>query len=389
MSDELPPDEKKLRRKRINANVMMILGAIMCACALSAGIIALRPGAFPAWMTGRSRAPEPFRPQRPCLVRFAPLDADAFARAGAERRLVLLHLAPSWSREARVMEETTYADPAIAAWLEAGFVAARVDAEERPDLAERYGVGVWPSTVLLAPGGRPLAAAPRLTPKLLRPWADAIAGALRSDPTKEPLLAADVERRYAVVRARPDAAAGPQDPVWGGIHRSTEERAFVLADQAAAVAAGIPGVLDFVEKFLSMPGGGYAASAQGEAALGDGRIEEGFSYFAKDDAARRAVGLPGVDRRVFTAPNALMAAAVLRSRAATPAQKAHARRTVDFLWTRLVKNGKVCRSAGGVCGLAEDRDALAAALIATGRPDRAKQIAPRAASPAPTILKTK
>ena len=380
-------EEQKLRSKRTHALVMMVLGAIMSVCALAAGLIAMNPGVFPSWMTGgwgRRGTPAHRVPGRP-LVEFSEFRPEALASARAQERLVLLHLSPVWSREARVMEETTYADPRTAAWIGANLVAARADADERPDLAYLYGVGAWPTTALIHPDGRPLAGAARLTPKLLLPWAELILATLKREPGKADGFAADARRRLEAVRRRPAASPGPEDPVWGGVHHSSSEHAKTLADQAAAVLSDEGGragrVLSFVERFMALPGGGYAASVSGEVVLGDGRIEEGASYFAKDDAGRRASGLPSVDRRLFSGPNADMARAVLLSKAATPAQKAHAMRTLDFIWTRLVRDGRVRRSPGGIDDWPADQWAVIEAELAAGRPGRARKVFARQDTP--------
>jgi hypothetical protein len=381
-------EEQKLRSKRTHALVMMILGAIMSLCALAAGLIAISPGVFPSWMTGGwgARKAAAYRTPAKALVAFADFYPGTLARARAQRKLVLLHLAPSWSREARLMEETAYADRKTAEWIAANVVAARADAEERPDLAFLYGVGAWPTTALIHPDGRELAGAARLTPKLLLPWAGLIVDTLKADPAKADGLAADARRRLEAVRRRPEPAAGPDDPVWGGVFRAPNEFAKTLADQTGVVlstdAARARRVLGFVEAFMAMPGGGYAASVLGEVELADGRVEEGSSYFAKDDAARRAAGLPYVDRRLFSGPNADMARAVLLSKEATAAQKDHARRTLDFIWTRFVRDGRVSRSAGGLADWPADQWSVIEAELAAGRPERARKVFARQDTPA-------
>lgn len=380
-------EEQKLKSKRTHALVMMILGAIMAACALAAGLIALTPGVFPSWMTGgwgRKDAPAFRIPAKP-LVRFDAFSPGALARAKARRTLVLLHLAPSWSREARLMEETAYADPKTAAWIAANAAATSADPDERPDLAWLYGVGAWPTTALIHPDGRLLAGAARLTPGLFIPWAGLIADSLKADPAKADGFAEDARRRLEAVRRRPAPAPGPDDRIWGGVFHSASEFAKTLPDQAAAAASTdsvrARAALGFVERFMSLPGGGYAAAVMGEVALPDGRIMEGAAYFALDDAGRRAAGLPAVDRRVFSGPNAEMARAVLLSREATPGQKAHARRTLDFVWTRYVKDGRVQRAADGLNDWPEDQWAVVEAELAAGRPDRARKVFARQDTP--------
>jgi len=385
-------DEEKARSKRVHANVMMILGAIMSLCALAAGLIALTPGVFPSWMTGgwgRRETPA-YRVPRKNLVPFVDFYPGALARAKAQRKLVLLHLAPSWSREARIMEETTYADPKTAEWIAANLIATRADADERPDLAYLYRVGAWPTTALVHPDGRALAGAARLTPKLLLPWAGLISDTVKADPAKADGFASDARRRLEAVRRRPEPAPGPDDAVWGGVFRSPSERAKTLADQTMVVLStdGVRAraVLAFVEKFMSLPGGGYASAVMGEVALPDGRVEEGASYFAKDDAGRRASGLPAVDRRLFSGPNADMARAVLLSGAATGTQKAHARRTLDFVWTRYVKDGRVQHAGDGLDDWPADQWSVIEAELAAGRRDRARKVFARQDVPAMRAL---
>lgn len=379
MNDERT-EEEKARSKRVHALVMIVLGVIMSACALAAGLIAMSPGAFPSWMTGAwlRRAEPAYRTPAAPRVAFGEFYPGALAKAKAQNKLVLLHLAPSWSREARLMEETTYADPKTAAWIAETLVPTRADPDERPDLAFLYGVGAWPTTALLDSGGRELAGAARLTPKLLLPWAGLIVDTLAADATKADGFAADARRRLEAVRARPEPPAGPDDPVWGGVYRGPREFAKILPDQAAAVLSGGPErakkTLEFVAAFMTLPGGGYANAVAGEVVQRDGRVEEGFSYFAKDDAARRAAGLPAADRRLFSGPNADMARAVLLSPAATDEQKAHARRTLDFIWTRLTRDGRVSRSAAGLDDWPADQWAVIEAELAAGRPERARRV---------------
>jgi len=201
MSDERT-EEEKARSKRVHALVMIILGAIMSVCALAAGLIAMSPGVFPSWMTGgwgRRQTP-PYRAPASPLVVFGEFYPGALARARTQHKLVLLHLAPSWSREARVMEETTYADAKTAEWIAANLVATRADPDERPDLAYLYGVGAWPTTALIDGEGRLMAGAARLTPKLLLPWAGLISNALTADPAKAAGFAADARKRLEAAR---------------------------------------------------------------------------------------------------------------------------------------------------------------------------------------------
>jgi len=86
-------------------------------------------------------------------VRWLPWGADAFARARAEERPVLLSIAATWCASCREMDRTTYADPDVAGIVNDRFVPIRVDADRRPDISERYTLGGWPTTAFLTAEG--------------------------------------------------------------------------------------------------------------------------------------------------------------------------------------------------------------------------------------------
>ena len=62
---------------------------------------------------------------------------SAFEEARADAKPLLLALVTPWSAECRKMDETTYAEPRIAANVNDSFVPVRVDADRRPDVRER------------------------------------------------------------------------------------------------------------------------------------------------------------------------------------------------------------------------------------------------------------
>jgi uncharacterized protein len=82
---------------------------------------------------------------------------QTFARAERERRPILVNVAAGWCHWCHVMDAEVYSDPAVSTLLDADFVAVRVDADARPDLAERYAAWGWPATALLTPDARPIA----------------------------------------------------------------------------------------------------------------------------------------------------------------------------------------------------------------------------------------
>ena len=92
---------------------------------------------------------------------------EAFNRAQAEDKLILLDLMAVWCHACHVMDQTTYADPRVLALLQANFIAVRVDTDQRPDLEARYRTGGWPTTSLLLPTGEILFQANSLEPEVM------------------------------------------------------------------------------------------------------------------------------------------------------------------------------------------------------------------------------
>src|SRR5689334_13009258 len=89
----------------------------------------------------------------PIGVAWQPWSGAAFARARDEQKPVLLSISAAWCHSCHEMDRTSYADPEIAAFINDRFVPIRVDADDRPDISERYSLGGWPTTAFLTAGG--------------------------------------------------------------------------------------------------------------------------------------------------------------------------------------------------------------------------------------------
>jgi len=77
----------------------------------------------------------------------------AFARAREERKPILLSISANWCHGCGVMDRVSYADPAVASVIAAGFVPIRVNADRRPDINDRYNLDGWPTTACLTASG--------------------------------------------------------------------------------------------------------------------------------------------------------------------------------------------------------------------------------------------
>ncbi len=96
-------------------------------------------------------------------VQWYPWGQEAFARARATDRPILLSIGYSACHWCHVMAHESFENPDIAALMNEHFVNIKVDREERPDLDAIYmqavqaitGSGGWPMTVFLTPDGTP------------------------------------------------------------------------------------------------------------------------------------------------------------------------------------------------------------------------------------------
>ena len=133
-------------------------------------------------------------------IDWQPWSDTIFERAQAAHKLVLLDLGAGWCHWCHVMDEVTYADPAVVALLREKYLAVRVDQDTRPDLANRYEDYGWPATIVFKWDGSELAKRSGYLPP--KPMASMLE-AFVDDPTPGPSVAPE-----PVVRAVGDAALG-------------------------------------------------------------------------------------------------------------------------------------------------------------------------------------
>ena len=151
-------------------------------------------------------------------VDWMPWGDEAFARARAETKPLLVSIGYSSCHWCHVMERESFDDDATAAEMNELFVCVKVDREERPDVDSVYmdavvsitGQGGWPLTVFLTPDGKPffggtyfppeprhglpafrqvlraVADAYRERPDDVAAQAEALVGALRQSAEREP-----------------------------------------------------------------------------------------------------------------------------------------------------------------------------------------------------------
>ncbi|HXQ26677.1 MAG TPA: thioredoxin domain-containing protein [Candidatus Acidoferrales bacterium] len=88
---------------------------------------------------------------------------EAFQKARAEEKPVLLDIGAVWCHWCHVIDRESYENPEIAATINKLYIPVKVDRDERPDVDARYqsavsaisGQGGWPLTAFLTPDGKP------------------------------------------------------------------------------------------------------------------------------------------------------------------------------------------------------------------------------------------
>ena len=96
-------------------------------------------------------------------VNWFPWGEEAFAKAAAEDKPILLSVGYSACHWCHVMAHESFEDEVTAEMMNRDFVSVKVDREERPDVDGVYmnavqamtGAGGWPMTVAMTPEGKP------------------------------------------------------------------------------------------------------------------------------------------------------------------------------------------------------------------------------------------
>ena len=153
------------------------------------------------------------------LVEWREWSGAAFAEARDEQVPVLLAIGARWCPATGAMLRAAYADPAVARLVHRRFVPIRVDADARPDIGERYGLGGWPTTAFLTPDGDVLGGETYVTAERMRDLLPRVADAFAAQ------LSAIAGRR-APVEPRPVVSSGdapdPGIDTWLADHLLTQ-----------------------------------------------------------------------------------------------------------------------------------------------------------------------
>ena len=344
-------------------------------------------------------------PAPPSIV-WLPWSPAAFAQARVDGKRILLWITTNWSQGCRAMAADSYTDPQVVAEIAAHYVAVRVDADERPDLADRYDLGGLPTTAILDPDGvlvgggtfvpaerlqralTSLAAAP--TPPRPPTASQTSASAATDNRTILAMLAALHDLEHGGCGAAPKfphvapirlalrmAADGGQDQAlrwalhsldaigWGGL--SDEDGGFFRYCDAVDWSSPRPEKLLAVNAALLDLLVEAAVAGHGQRYLDRAQATVDFieRHLRRADGAWRVAAGPG-PARVLTDANAATVSSMLRAAQAFGDDRLAARalRTLEDVLLANYRPGEgVAHCGGGVRGLLTDNLAMAAACL--------------------------
>jgi len=184
-------------------------------------------------------------------VDWYPWGEEAFARARTENKPIFLSIGYSTCHWCHVMEHESFEKEEVAAALSKGFVAIKVDREERPDVDDIYmqavqlmtGQGGWPLSLFLTPDRKPFYGGTYYppTPRWGKPGfpqlLEAIGVAWRERREELESSAAEMVARLDTDAQTTPAAAGAPAPELVGSSVRVLERQF---DEAEGGFGGAP-----------------------------------------------------------------------------------------------------------------------------------------------------
>jgi uncharacterized protein YyaL (SSP411 family) len=89
---------------------------------------------------------------------------DGIARGKFEKKKVFLHFMADWCFYCHVMENKTFADPAVISSLNESFIPIKVDYDKEPETSTFYGVSGLPDTVFITENGEIIGRRPGYIP---------------------------------------------------------------------------------------------------------------------------------------------------------------------------------------------------------------------------------
>jgi uncharacterized protein YyaL (SSP411 family) len=143
------------------------------------------------------------RPNRAHEIQWREWGDEPFKEAATTGKPVLLSLSAVWCHWCHVMDETSYSDEGVIAFINEHYIPVRVDNDQRPDINARYNMGGWPTTAFLTADGEVLAGATYVPPDQMKELLPQVNVHYRSNRD-------EVNAKVAEMRLRRAAASGQE-----------------------------------------------------------------------------------------------------------------------------------------------------------------------------------
>ena len=151
------------------------------------------------------------KPNKASMVQWRLWSKATLAEAKQKDRLILLSLSAVWCHWCHVMDETTYSDDEVIAYLNEHVIPVRVDSDMHPDIDALYNQGGWPSTVVLTPDGEVISGGNYLSPEELLGRLKRAVALYASDRGSISRGLAEIQALRDARKAREEGAAGLPD----------------------------------------------------------------------------------------------------------------------------------------------------------------------------------
>jgi len=96
-------------------------------------------------------------------IRWYPFE-EGFSRSQREGKKIFLNFYADWCHYCQVMEEKTFRDNAVAAYLNDHYIPIQVDSDRQPKITEQYRVEGLPATFFIAADGTSIGSQPGYIP---------------------------------------------------------------------------------------------------------------------------------------------------------------------------------------------------------------------------------
>ena len=184
-------------------------------------------------------------------VRWLPYGPEAWAKAQAERKLVLVSVGYSACHWCHVMEHETFSNAEAADFMNAHFVCIKVDREERPDVDQVYMEAVqlmtrqggWPLNCIALPDGRPIWGSVYLPKNQWLSSLQAIVDVESEDPVR---VRSYAKKLTSAVEAMGQAAGPEESTFLEAFHRWAESWDLEHGGRMGAPKFPLPCQLDFL-----------------------------------------------------------------------------------------------------------------------------------------------